>query len=283
MVDRVLVPTDGSPLSFAAIEYALGVFPTAEVRLLHVIDPRDVYYSYESKVDRVFDLSGRIDPHELDRIETETTVGSTGREIVTAAEEHDCNEVIMGSHGRAGVVRVLLGSVTEQVARRSHVPVTAFRYRNRDDSNASTAVTRPGAKVLVGIDDASQAQQALSYTFSRFPDASVTALHIIDPYRAWFSGGRPIYSEREYDQIRAAAQALVSDAVTQGENVGVSIEPAVEASESAARGIVQHADTHDIDHIVVGSHGREGIARILLGSTAETVMRRAGVSVTIVR
>ncbi|WP_341850678.1 universal stress protein [Natronococcus wangiae] len=52
---------------------------------------------------------------------------------------------------------------------------------------------------------------------------------------------------------------------------------------SSARAIVQYAEEHDIDHIVLGSHGRTGTSRVLLGSVAETVARRAPVPVTIVR
>jgi nucleotide-binding universal stress UspA family protein len=50
-----------------------------------------------------------------------------------------------------------------------------------------------------------------------------------------------------------------------------------------SRAIVEYAEEHDIDHIVMGSHGRSGVTRILLGSVAETVVRRSPVPVTIVR
>jgi nucleotide-binding universal stress UspA family protein len=74
-------------------------------------------------------------PDEIDAItsdpdvefRTETVVGKPAREIVSFAEEHDIDHVIIGSHGRAGLSRILLGSVAEKIVRRAPMPVTVIR------------------------------------------------------------------------------------------------------------------------------------------------------------
>ena len=63
---------------------------------------------------------------------------------------------------------------------------------------------------------------------------------------------------------------------------GVTPETAV-ATGKPARLIVDYAEEHDVDHIVLGSHGRRGLARVLIGSVAETVVRRSPASVTVIR
>ena len=139
MVERVLLPVDDSPQSNAAVEHALSVYPDAAFVLLHVVDPRvwistdeygEVYYAEETKdtvVDEADDLlaDARETVEGADRsVETVRVFGQPAKEIVAYAAEHDVDAVVMGSHGRRGLDRVLLGSVAERVVRRASVPVT---------------------------------------------------------------------------------------------------------------------------------------------------------------
>ena len=136
---RVLVPLDESPQSFDALEYALVQFPSATVVVVTVIDPIEVGYSAEAIIpsgewfdDAKAEARDRFDRAEamaaergID-VETRLEVGRPSRVIVDLAER-DADHVVMGSHGRSGVARVLLGSVAETVVRRSPVPVTVVR------------------------------------------------------------------------------------------------------------------------------------------------------------
>ncbi len=89
-----------------------------------------------------------------------------------------------------------------------------------------------------------------------------------------YTAGDEYNSERERAEtvLEFLEEALPDD---------VSVGTAVEAGDPA-RTIVRYADDHGVDGIVVGSHGREGVARYLLGSVAETVVRRAAVPVTVI-
>jgi nucleotide-binding universal stress UspA family protein len=142
MVERVLVPVDESERSRTALEYALETYPDASLTVLHVIDPRDLrtYGGIEGWVD-LEEIGRQQRDHAEEVVEnareraaergvtvaTEVVVGKAPRAIVEYAEEHGVDLVVMGSHGRSGVSRVLLGSVAERVVRRSPTPVTVVR------------------------------------------------------------------------------------------------------------------------------------------------------------
>ncbi|WP_435145043.1 universal stress protein [Halobaculum sp. P14] len=140
MTRRVLVPIDSSEQSTAALEHALDVHGDAEYVLVHVVDPNrwistgdaegDVYYSKEleeSAKNAAKELLADAEAVVRERgaaAETETLYGPPARTIVDYIDEHDFDAVVMGSHGRTGIDRLLLGSVAEKVVRRSPVPVT---------------------------------------------------------------------------------------------------------------------------------------------------------------
>lgn len=138
---RVLVPVDGSDHSERALEHAIELYGSDDVVLLNVLDVVEAGYessaagempSYwsdwhehaEESAEALFaDLA---DAHDAS-FDTETVLGRPARAIVEYAEENDVDAIVMGSHGRDGVSRILLGSVAETVVRRSPVPVTVVR------------------------------------------------------------------------------------------------------------------------------------------------------------
>ena len=146
--DRILVPTDGSDGVERAIQHAVEVAATngADIHGLYVLST-DAYAglamesSWESvdrllredaqeAVERVRKIAKMVDG-DLS-IETAVVEGKPSREIVRYAEEVDCDLVVMGTHGRGGIDRLLLGSVAESVIRASSIPVTAVPVGNEE-------------------------------------------------------------------------------------------------------------------------------------------------------
>ncbi|MFB6122819.1 MAG: universal stress protein [Haloferacaceae archaeon] len=142
MTEQILVPIDGSEPSKKALDFALEQFPDADVVALTVVDPTDVGYASIEATPSTFQKLHEAAREEAERVldeatdraaergrdvRTERVVGAPARAIVDYAEEHDVDQVVVGSHGRTGVTRVLLGSVAETVVRRSPVPVTVVR------------------------------------------------------------------------------------------------------------------------------------------------------------
>lgn len=153
MYDRILLPTDGSAGMADVVDHAgaLAAAHGATVHLLYVVDaggfaglPMET--SWES-VSELLHEEGRAALDAAERrldgnvpVERATVEGSPSREIVAYADEHDCDLVVMGTHGRGGLDRILLGSVAERVVRTAEVPVFTVRVGptgERSDDAAS--------------------------------------------------------------------------------------------------------------------------------------------------
>jgi nucleotide-binding universal stress UspA family protein len=132
---------DDSPQATTALEHVLSVHGGDDLVLVHVIDYSESVTSpnrggrgqlegwYQKATEDAEALleNARALTHEHGHGADVTTVirdGKPAEEILDCAEEHDVDQIVMGSHGRTGVSRVLLGSIAEQVVRRATVPTT---------------------------------------------------------------------------------------------------------------------------------------------------------------
>ena len=139
-------------------------------------------------------------------------------------------------------------------------------------------------RVLVPVDGSAQSERACEFVFAECPEAALVLLHVINPAEAGYStqAAIPSASEEWYDRQRELASEHFDDIEAAAAEYGTETERAIEVGKPT-RAIVEYAEEHDVDHIVVGSYGRGGVSRVLLGSVAETVARRSAVPVTIVR
>jgi len=134
--------------------------------------------------------------------------------------------------------------------------------------------------VLVPFDGTPHAETALSFAATEWPDASLTLLYVVDPVTAGFTQrALPGSSETWYENARETAREQFASA---RDRVDRPVETRIDVG-SPARVVVDVASEDPFDHVVIGSHGREGVSRILLGSVAEGVVRRSPVPVTVVR
>ncbi len=139
--------------------------------------------------------------------------------------------------------------------------------------------------ILVPIDSSEQSREALDYALTEHAEDDITIIHVLDPAEQYAYGGVEggmVNHEAIQEQRRQEAQQLLAEATEQADAHDVTIDTEIQTG-STKRAIVAYADDHGMDHIVIGSHGRSGASRILLGSVAEAVTRRSSVPVTIVR
>ncbi|MGZ0747713.1 universal stress protein [Haloparvum sp. AD34] len=151
MYERILIPTDGSDVAETAVDQALGLAEAfdAEVHALYVVDIDSVNLGLGTEqVDRL--RQGRFDEMEEVKARAEAATGAVadraaerGIEVVEHvaggrphaviadyADDNDVDLIVMGSHGRSGVSRAILGSVTERVLRSTDVPVQVVSRRS---------------------------------------------------------------------------------------------------------------------------------------------------------
>ena len=140
--------------------------------------------------------------------------------------------------------------------------------------------------VLVPVDDSDRSTQAIDFVCDEYPNARITALHVLDPGDFYAATGIEGGAMANYEEIeehhQERAEAILEQAAERAAEHGVEIETD-HVLGGISRSIVDYAADHDVDHIAIGSHGRTGASRILLGSVAEKVVRRSPVPVTIVR
>lgn len=141
--------------------------------------------------------------------------------------------------------------------------------------------------VLVPLDGSESAWNALEEAIESGPPGRLSVLHVVDPSESIYAGVEEGYFDADaYDRAFDRGNELCEEAYRRIEEAGlgdaIEFETAVEPGRPA-RTIVRYAEANDVDRIVMGSQGRSGLSRVLLGSVAETVVRRAPVPVTVVR
>ena len=282
MFDNILVPTDGSDCAQAAVGYAadLATHHEARVHALCVADSRTLenaprYDQIEKEREEVAertcnDLSVSGVP-----VEQAVRTDIPHKAILRYATERDIDLIVMGTHGRTGVERYLLGSVTEKVVRLSDVPVLTVKAE--DDGG----VTYPYTDILVPTDGSEGAEAAIApaIDIARTYDARIHALTVIDTMAL----GADVRSGAILDTLEESAQSAVETIEEQATRASVSAVETTIAHGNPYRGIRSYAENHDIDLIVMGTHGRSGIERYLLGSVAEKTVRTSPAPVMTVR
>lgn len=278
----ILVAYDGSEQSEFALEMALQSFPDEQLCLSHVVEPVTEHteassYSatrYQQELERAESmLQELIDelPEERDAT-MEVRYGRPVHELLSVAADTDVDHIVIGSHGRDGAKRLLLGSVAETVARRASVPVTVVRQQPQVDPGGPTQITVP-------FDGSDPARAALQYAIEQYPEADITAVYAVHPPRDVTEPGEADAVEAWADSLDEHTRDLINSAETLADR---PIETDTREGNPASA-IVSYAEAEEVDHIVMGSHGRDGLSRLIMGSVAETVVRRAPTSVTVVR
>lgn len=154
MYERILIPTDGSDTANVAVDHAVELAATygAQLHALYVVDIDAVNFGLGTEqVDRIRQgnfgemtelqekaeaatgvVASAAAEHDVN-VHEEVRVGAPHKVIADYAEDNDIDLVVMGSHGRSGVRRALLGSVTERVLRSTHRPVLVVDERRGED------------------------------------------------------------------------------------------------------------------------------------------------------
>ncbi len=148
-------------------------------------------------------------------------------------------------------------------------------------------------RILVAVDGSAEATEALRFAAEEWPDAELTALHVINPAESTTGaeGGFPGAVDQWYDSARVRGKRVLSEATDRFDReiatrleVGRPAATILDVADGDASGTgADGTDPEPFDHIALASRGRTGLSRVVLGSVAEGVVRRAAVPVTVVR
>jgi len=144
-------------------------------------------------------------------------------------------------------------------------------------------------RILIATDGSDLSEKAVQsgLELARLSGAAVVALKVVPRYpRSYFEGGASV-DPGEVKRIEAqwseAALALVNDIKARGKAAGVAVKAAVVKSDLIAEAIIAAARKHDCDLIVMASHGRRGLKRMLLGSETQHVLTHSHIPVLVLR
>jgi nucleotide-binding universal stress UspA family protein len=268
-VIRILVPVDGSPEASAALPYAAALAtPGTEIVLLTVVpsatDADAARAGLETAAQRLR-VAGQT-------VRTEVATGNPARRIVDIAAELRAEMIVMASHGRGAIGRLIYGSVADRVGRESPVPVMVVR----------TKQLAPGpvgiSRLVVPLDGSSRAESALpvATAISQRLGTPVSLVRVVDPADAMppavgVDEAIPfeIYDEAEKELEQEARRYLEMMAQKLREQ-GLPMTTSVLVGSPASS--IEEA-THFGDVLVLSSHERTGVMRWLLGSLAEKLAR----------
>lgn len=288
---KVLIALDGSTGSDAVVrEVASRPWPQgSECCLLMAIDPffftKAPLLLAEAKKDAEGTLADGMENLKESglKLTSEIVMENPRHGIPKAAREWKADLIVMGSHGRGAFGRLLMGSTAQAVLRHATCAVEIVRERAK-----KPAAESGGMHVLVATDGSECAEGALKAVANQLWPTGTEIRVISTPELPLMAGAYPYYPPEVLAEAATANEEHAKEAVRKGvellNRTGARVTCQVtEPQESPVRAILGMADLWGADLIVLGSHGRRGFDRYMMGSVSETVAMHAHCSVEVVR
>ena len=299
-IHNVLVPVDFSAPSLGAVEFALPLVKRfgAHLHLVHVF-ARD--YPITALVAMPFvlpelEINKSVHRHlkdvakkysiELPRENIHALEGRPFQEICRLARDISIDLIIIATRGNTGFKHLTLGSTAQRVVRYSPCPVLVMRGRDRE--KARRGKFSRGAlgfrKILVPIDFSECSMRGLTYAQS-FANQFNSRLVLLNSVHFQYYVASDEYARydlpRLMQQVEKAAREQMRDLVEKTNWGGLEVEMSLQAGHPGQQ-ICERAKDSGVDLIVTSTHGTTGLKHVLLGSTAEYVVRHAQSPVLVV-
>lgn len=286
-IRRILVATDLSPRSDALVRAGAALAATvgAELHLLYSFEltsapgesapatfPERVAQAEQALRDQV----ERAVPSQVEVASGEVVIYAAHKAILDRAEAVSADLIVLGAHRKRATGDVLLGTTADRVVRTSPVPVLVMRGELRF----------PLGRVVAPIDLAHPARESLDYaawwasSLGRSADGGeqteLRILHVVAPGKG---GADDDARARVAEELREAAESALERSPA---GAAVRVDRDILWEKNPAEEIIRYADETEADLIVMGTHGAGMIGRVLLGSVASVVVRRAPCPVLLV-
>jgi nucleotide-binding universal stress UspA family protein len=299
---HILIPIDSQPLSQHTAKMGLEVARrfAARVTMVHLLEVHPMFAlqtEFAASGVVLAEAQKLLEPWvalaEQQGIKLETKIledetGNVAASITTAAEDFDCDLILMGTQGREGFDRLLVGSVAERVARTANQPVMLLR------GTAEVIKVNPISSLLVSIDGSPEGQVALRTAGELAAQLGIGlhVLHVVPdmplPMSDGLGFGTLLYQPEPWlEALNNQSRAIIEKAKATLESIlkpeHLETSMVQQNGQRIAQVILKFATEHGSSLIVLGTHGRSGIDRLLLGSIADGVIHHADVPVLLVR
>ena len=289
----IMVPVDGSAFSREAVFHGLRLAEknAAQLRLVRVCSMPMALGSPETAVlegkawgternsmlTQLYRIAAECRAHAHVDVIATLEDGPVADALRGHAIRHSVDLIVMATHARKGIARVWLGSVADRLIRETGIPVLAVRPPSLATELASGSCFK---RILVALDGSALAEKSLkpAIALARLEQGEITLLRVvhsegyIPPGEMQASIGPARASDVDDAQTYLAALTVMLA------DHSVSIHSAVVIAADIPKAILGFAETHDSDVVAIATHGRGGVARVMIGSVADRVMTEGSIS-----
>lgn len=284
----IIVPIDYSDAALRALRTALTIAPApSDVSVVHVFDEMSLIGVHwnetlspeQKRAEGLTRMALWLAEHNIEGVQQEVLIGDAGLEIADYARQARATLIVVPSHGRHGLQRLLLGSVTERIVRYCDCPVLVLRH-DQVEPDSKSLNWLPRQRVIVPV-DFSESSPAAAWTAIELVDSrtNVDAIHVVVPLDHLYAGIPG--EEMPTDAARRDERQQYLERYLAERDLDIMRAHAIIGDPGTA--IVDYANEHSADLIVIPSHGYHGVDRLTLGSVAERVLRHAQCAVLVLR
>lgn len=281
MFRTILVPLDGSAAGEHALPLAVSLARRAEatLRLVHVRHsvPQPGEPARSKEQDYLDMIAWRIRQATHLPVFTAVLDGPVAETIAEHSRAVHVNLIVMTTHGRGPISRMWIGSVTDSLIRRSPAPVLVMR----PNDEAPPPLDTPWAprRILVPLDGSAFAEAALppAVEIAKLLKAELTLFRIVEPIPVLAPDGlipQPtVVDATVLDEVKTQARTYVERAAEKLRKEGLCVNGRIAVDDRAASAILEEEKEHSLT--AISTHARHGVARLLLGSVADKLVRGA--------
>lgn len=287
-LERILCPIDFSEASAKAYDYAysIALHYNATLYLQHTVELLARAYPYFTFPDTLYEdmtrsaeqrLGDMISDSSRKGVQTKMAVqtGFPADAILAFAKDRDMDMIVMSTHGRRALDRLIMGSVTEHVLRRASCPVLAVRRPAHDFVNTSKSQDPISLKkLLVCTDFSKPSETALQYALSLAQEynAELSMLHVLEDVPE-------SKANLAVEEVRRKLESLIPDDARNW----CTIKPVIRMHGKAYQEIIQFAVEQQTDLAVLGVRGRSAVDMAIFGSTTNRVLQLGPCPVLVVQ
>lgn len=293
---KIVVPLDGSKFSEAALPVAIGLANclTARIELVSVFEDEPIVATWQLSavemrallIDYLKAVEQRMESRSTGTVSSTVVSGPVSQSLEEHAARTKPDLIIMSTHGRGPMSRAWLGSVADHVTR--HVGMPVLLVRPEEGAEVGLADVHRFRRILVPLDGSDRAEASLEWAtrIARATGAALSLIRIVAPPLPLSSPYLPhviAETEQALEAGRREATAYLESIAGRLEKDGLDVPTEVGVGVSAAPGILRHAEQERVDLIVITTHARGGLQRLVLGSVADKIVRAAHVPVLVTR
>ena len=300
MYKVIMVPTDGSGFDREAIRVALRMAERsdAKVRLVRVLASGTffgleaaaegtsaaaelVHSDRDKALSELYTLAAECRTTSKAEISVDLHAGPVADVLEGYTRRHQVDLIVISTHGRSGISRLSLGSVTDSLIRHTTIPVLVVKPPT---SYLNPQIGGAFKRIVVPLDGSTLAEQILprALKLAKLEEAEITLLQVLIPQS---------YSQQEivdpslpwWDKDVSLARAYLFRIAARLRRNGVAVTTDIVIGENVAHAIGDFASREKADLIAIATHGRGGLARMLRGSVADAVMHSGRMSMLVLK